>query len=61
MLSAFLAYYAARAGKREQAAELLETGYGNFIDEPYLETDEFTGLPRTCPGPGRCSPTSAAT
>jgi hypothetical protein len=53
MLSAFLPYYAARAGKREQAAELLETGYGNFIDEPYLETDEFSrtaaDMPRTGP------------
>jgi hypothetical protein len=53
MLSAFLAYYAARAGKRTQAAELLETGYGDFIDEPYLETDEFT---RTAPDMPRTGP-----
>ena len=42
MLSAFLPYYATRAGLPEQAAELLETGYGNFINEPFLETDEFS-------------------
>jgi hypothetical protein len=53
MLSAFLPYYAARAGLREEAASLLETGYGNFVNEPFLETDEFTRtapeLPRTGP------------
>ncbi|HEU0243252.1 MAG TPA: hypothetical protein VFQ75_05060 [Candidatus Limnocylindrales bacterium] len=53
MLSAFLPYYATRAGLPDAARELLETGYGNFINEPYLETDEFTKLapeqPRTGP------------
>jgi trehalose/maltose hydrolase-like predicted phosphorylase len=53
MLSGFLAYYAAAAGLPNAAAELLETGYGNFIDEPFLETDEFTrlrpDLPRAAP------------
>lgn len=53
MLSAFLPYYAARAGLRAKAAELLETGYGNFINEPFHETDEFTNTapeqPRTGP------------
>lgn len=53
MLSAFLPYYAARAGLRDEAKELLETGYGNFINEPYLETDEFSNTaaeqPRTGP------------
>jgi len=53
MLSAFLPYYAARAGLPEQAAELLESGYGNFINEPFHETDEFTNTapdrPRTGP------------
>lgn len=53
MLSAFLPYYAARAGLRGAAAELMETGYGNFINEPFLETDEFTSTapeqPRTGP------------
>jgi trehalose/maltose hydrolase-like predicted phosphorylase len=53
MLSGFLAYYATAAGLPELAPELLETGYGNFIDEPFLETDEFsklrTDLPRAAP------------
>jgi hypothetical protein len=53
MLSAFLAYYAARAGLPGQSAELLETGYGNFINEPFHETDEFSNTapdqPRTGP------------
>ena len=53
MLSAFLPYYAARAGMPGKAAELLETGYGNFINEPFHETDEFSNtapdMPRTGP------------
>jgi trehalose/maltose hydrolase-like predicted phosphorylase len=49
MLSGFLAYYAAAAGLPDLAAELLETGYGNFIDEPFLETDEFTKLRKDLP------------
>jgi hypothetical protein len=53
MLSAFLPYYAARAGLPGQAAELLETGYGNFVNEPFHETDEFSNTapdqPRTGP------------
>jgi hypothetical protein len=53
MLSAFLPYYAARAGLPGKAAELLETGYGNFINEPFHETDEFSDtapeMPRTGP------------
>jgi hypothetical protein len=53
MLSAFLAYYATRAGLPEKATELLETGYGNFINEPYMETDEFS---RTAPDQPRSGP-----
>jgi protein-glucosylgalactosylhydroxylysine glucosidase len=53
MLSGFLAYYATAAGLPETAAELLETGYADFIDEPFLETDEYTrrrpDLPRAAP------------
>jgi len=53
MLSAFLPYYAARIGRPEQAAELLEPSYGDFVNEPFLETDEFprhaTDKPRTGP------------
>lgn len=53
MLSAFLPYYAARAGLPDKAAELLESGYGNFINEPYLETDEFS---KTAPDKPRTGP-----
>jgi Glycosyl hydrolase family 65 central catalytic domain/Glycosyl hydrolase family 65, N-terminal domain len=53
MLSSFLPYYAVRAGMPREAAELLETGYGNFINEPFHETDEFSNTapdqPRTGP------------
>jgi protein-glucosylgalactosylhydroxylysine glucosidase len=53
MLSAFLPYYAARAGLAEDATRLLELGYGNFINEPFFETDEFSNTapdqPRTGP------------
>ncbi|HYH93871.1 MAG TPA: hypothetical protein VD763_11975 [Candidatus Saccharimonadales bacterium] len=53
MLSSFLPYYAARAGLPDDATRLLELGYGNFINEPYLETDEFSDTapdkPRTGP------------
>lgn len=53
MLSAFLPYYAARAGLPDDATRLLELGYGDFINEPYFETDEFTKAapdqPRTGP------------
>ena len=53
MLSGFLAYYAVAAGLPDAAVELLETGYENFIDEPFLETDEYTklrpDLPRAAP------------
>ena len=53
MLSAFLPYYAARAGQPEKATELLETGYGDFVNEPFLETDEF---PKTQPDKPRTGP-----
>ncbi|MFL5713557.1 MAG: glycoside hydrolase family 65 protein [Chloroflexota bacterium] len=53
MLSAFLPYYAARAGRPEQARDLLEKSYGDFVYEPFIETDEFpkgaTDKPRTGP------------
>ena len=58
MLSAFLPYYATRAGLPDQAAELLETGYGNFINEPYFETDEFSN---TAPDKPRSGPMFANT
>jgi len=53
MLSAFLPYYAARIGMQSLSEELLETGYGNFVNDPWLEVDEFTnavpGKPRVGP------------
>jgi trehalose/maltose hydrolase-like predicted phosphorylase len=53
MLSAFLPYYALRAGLRDEALALLERGYGDFVNEPYLEIDEF---PRTQPDKPRTGP-----
>jgi trehalose/maltose hydrolase-like predicted phosphorylase len=41
MLSAMLPVYAARAGEPALAAELLERGFGDFINEPFLEPDEY--------------------
>jgi trehalose/maltose hydrolase-like predicted phosphorylase len=41
MLSAMLPVYAARAGEPGLAAELLERGFGDFINEPFLEPDEY--------------------
>jgi trehalose/maltose hydrolase-like predicted phosphorylase len=58
MLSAFLPYYAARAGLLDEAARLLEPSYGAFIDDPYLETDEFS---RTAPEEPRAGPMFANT
>ena len=53
MLSALLPAYAARAGEPALAAELLERGYGDFINEPFLEPDEYprsrTDRPRASP------------
>jgi protein-glucosylgalactosylhydroxylysine glucosidase len=53
MLSSFLPYYALRAGLRDQANELLEAGYGDFVNDPYLEVDEF---PKTEPDKPRTGP-----
>jgi hypothetical protein len=53
MLSAMLPLYAARAGLESLAEELLETSYGDFVNDPWLETDEF---PKTQPGMPRVGP-----
>ena len=53
MFSSFLPYYAMRAGLRDRAWELLERGYGDFVNEPYLEVDEF---PKTEPDKPRTGP-----
>ena len=42
MFSAFLPFYAARVGLKGLSEELLETGYGDFVNEPWLEIDEFS-------------------
>jgi len=40
MLSALLPVYAARAGEPALARDLLESGFGEFINDPFLEPDE---------------------
>jgi len=53
MLSALLPVYAARTGDAGLAAELLERGYGDFINPPFTEPDEYprsrTDRPRASP------------
>ena len=53
MLSALLPVYAARGGEPDLAADLLERGFGDFINEPYLEPDEY---PRSRADRPRASP-----
>jgi trehalose/maltose hydrolase-like predicted phosphorylase len=53
MLSALLPVYAARAGEPALARQLLESGYGDFINEPFLEPDEY---PRSRKDRPRASP-----
>jgi protein-glucosylgalactosylhydroxylysine glucosidase len=53
MLSAFLPFYAARVGLQSLSEELLETGYANFVNDPWLEVDEFT---KVIPGKPRVGP-----
>ena len=42
MLSVLLPVFAARLGDRARARDLLERGYGDFIDPPRNEPDEFS-------------------
>ena len=42
MLSPLLGAHAARIGDRRRALRLLETGYAEFIDPPFTETNEFS-------------------
>jgi hypothetical protein len=53
MLSSLLPVFAARAGEPALAREFLERGYGDFINEPFLEPDEYprsrTDRPRASP------------
>ena len=53
MLSALLPAFAARAGEAALARDLLETGYGEFINDPFLEPDEY---PRSRVDRPRASP-----
>ncbi|HEY8192583.1 MAG TPA: hypothetical protein VIF36_01540, partial [Gaiellaceae bacterium] len=54
MLSALLGVFAARLGEREQALDLFERGYAEFILEPFSVTDEYSSkvfpdMPRAGP------------
>jgi trehalose/maltose hydrolase-like predicted phosphorylase len=53
MLSALLPIYAARAGEPVLARGLLESGFGDFVNEPFLEPDEYPRIrvdrPRASP------------
>ena len=53
MLSAVLPVYAARGGEPSLARRLLESGYGDFINDPFLEPDEY---PRSREDRPRASP-----
>jgi hypothetical protein len=53
MLSALLPVYAARGGEPRLARDLLESGFGDFINEPFLEPDEY---PRSRMDRPRASP-----
>ena len=41
MLSSLLGVYAARLGDRSRSSDLFESGYAEFITEPFSETSEF--------------------
>jgi hypothetical protein len=41
MMSALFGVWAARIGERDAAMDLLERGYGGFVDDPFLAADEF--------------------
>jgi len=53
MLAAFMPLYAARVGLREESAELLESCFGNYVNAPWTEADEFS---QTMPGKPRVGP-----
>jgi hypothetical protein len=42
MFSAPLGVFAARVGDRELAARLFEQGYSEFLNEPWLDANEFS-------------------
>jgi hypothetical protein len=49
MMSTMFAVYAARLGRRDQAADLLERGYAAFVDDPFNGPDEFPAYERDKP------------
>ena len=53
MMSALVPAFAARAGEPALARELLEPGFGDYINPPFLEPDEY---PRTRTDRPRASP-----
>jgi protein-glucosylgalactosylhydroxylysine glucosidase len=53
MMSALLPAFAARAGEHGLARELLERGFGDYINPPFLEPDEY---PRSRADRPRASP-----
>jgi hypothetical protein len=42
MLPPLLGVYAAWIGDRKRSQQLFETGYAEYINEPFTETDEFS-------------------
>jgi protein-glucosylgalactosylhydroxylysine glucosidase len=56
MLSAPLGAWAARLGDRDLSARLFEEGYADFVDEPFLVTNEFS---RRFPNEVRAGPLMA--
>ena len=57
MLSALLGVFAAKVGEREQALELFERGYAEFVLEPFAVTDEYS--PKVFPDRERAGPFAA--
>ena len=53
MMSALLPVFAARGGEPALARELLDSGFGDYINPPFLEPDEYprsrTDRPRASP------------
>jgi trehalose/maltose hydrolase-like predicted phosphorylase len=57
MLSALLGVFAARVGERDQALDLFERGYADFVLEPFTVTDEYS--PKVFPDQERAGPFAA--
>jgi hypothetical protein len=57
MLSTLLGVFAARVGEREQALDLFERGYAEFVLEPFAATAEYS--PKVFPDQPRAGPFAA--